>query len=141
MSVMAERVRSPFGPESHTNGARHVTLLPTSTATNTYKHPDAMDTTPPNSATMAPPQTSSPEAEMEDRDTNGNAQGGGGASSNEQAPTTNGANGATLSAAAATSAQQPKVVQTAFIHKLYKYVRVLVEPPVSRRECAIDATG
>ena len=124
MSVMAEaRVRSPFGgPEARANGTRHVTLLPSAVVSGgSYKHPDAMDTTPPNSATLAPPQTSSPEAEMDESNQNGsrnNHSGGQG----EQSTSTNGANGATLSAAAATSAQQPKVVQTAFIHKLYKYV-------------------
>ena len=69
-----------------------------------------MDVTPPTSATMGPPVNSSPEMD-------------GGPMS-----TTNGVGDlgmgsiSTLGAAAAAAAQQPKVVQTAFIHKLYKCV-------------------
>ena len=58
---------------------------------------------------------------MEDN-SQGDTRAANGGGANEQTSATNGANGATLSAAAAASAQQPKVVQTAFIHKLYKYV-------------------
>jgi len=71
-----------------------------------------MDVTPPAS-TMGPPGhgTSSPELDHAPGQ-NGTY---GDASHLPNGPTTNG-----LSAAAATSSQQPKVVQTAFIHKLYK---------------------
>lgn len=39
-------------------------------------------------------------------------------------PSTGSLAGPNAAAAAAASAQQPKVVQTAFIHKLYKYVSI-----------------
>lgn len=69
--------------------------------------PDPMDVTP--STNMGPPAQSSP---VTDRNPNSQLS----ASDNE--PTTNGAGATSVGAAAA--AQQPKVVQTAFIHKLYK---------------------
>ena len=70
-----------------------------------------MDLTPPTTA-MGPPVHSSPEMEHQ-----GGANGTyGDPGSGHGGPTANG-----LSAAAATSSQQHKVVQTAFIHKLYKY--------------------
>lgn len=70
-----------------------------------------MDVTPSNSAQMGPPVLSSPGGER-----NGGNQGSGG----EQETTANGSSAPAVGAAAA--AQQPKVVQTAFIHKLYKCV-------------------
>lgn len=70
-----------------------------------------MDLTPQVSAMMGPPMHSSPEMDF-----SGNVNGSfGDITHGHHAPITNG-----LSAAAATSSQQPKVVQTAFIHKLYK---------------------
>lgn len=80
-----------------------------------------MDVTPPTTA-MGPPGhgNSSPELEHSTGQ-NGNY---GDLSHLHNGPATNG-----LSAAAATSSQQPKVVQTAFIHKLYKYV--ILALPVS----------
>jgi hypothetical protein len=70
-----------------------------------------MDVTPPASVSMGPPVNSSPEMEHGVGITNGAF----GESQTHHVPTGNG-----VSAAAATSSQQPKVVQTAFIHKLYK---------------------
>jgi hypothetical protein len=67
-----------------------------------------MDTTPPS--TMGPPMLSSPNG---DRNMEQAASGPG-----DQTASTNGGSGQPVGAAAA--AQQPKVVQTAFIHKLYK---------------------
>lgn len=67
-----------------------------------------MDVTPPGSATMGPPVHSSPELEGGMGNTNGIGEG-----------RDMGSN-MTLGAAAAAAAQGPKVVQTAFIHKLYK---------------------
>ncbi|KAL9597333.1 MAG: hypothetical protein Q9219_005199 [cf. Caloplaca sp. 3 TL-2023] len=72
-------------------------------------HEDPMDLTPP-SAAMGPPN-SSPEMDPTSNATNGTY---GEALHGYNGPISNG-----LSAAAATSSQQPKVVQTAFIHKLY----------------------
>ncbi|SLM35494.1 flocculation suppression protein [Lasallia pustulata] len=69
-----------------------------------------MDVTPPTSTSMGPPMNSSPETDQ-----------GGGSNHvvhSEAAHMPNGSGNA-LSAAAAASSQQPKVVQTAFIHKLY----------------------
>jgi len=72
-----------------------------------------MDVTSPASTVMGPPVNSSPEMDH-DGGHNGTTQG-------ESATTMNGVTGNSISAAAAASSQQPKVVQTAFIHKLYKY--------------------
>ncbi|KAI9895063.1 MAG: hypothetical protein M1814_000288 [Vezdaea aestivalis] len=75
---------------------------------------DPMDVTPPTTATMGPPSQSSPEVEQGTSVTLALPQG-------ESRPLSNGhvlgPQGA--GAAAAASIQQPKVVQTAFIHKLY----------------------
>lgn len=68
-----------------------------------------MEVTPPASTASAqPPAHSSPDSDR--ANTNG--------SSEPAIPNNNGPNQAVGAAAAA---QQPKVVQTAFIHKLYKY--------------------
>lgn len=72
-----------------------------------------MEITPPASVAMGPPIHSSPEMDHSGGITNGTYVD----SAHQNGSMTNG-----LSAAAATSSQQPKVVQTAFIHKLYKYV-------------------
>lgn len=69
--------------------------------------PDPMDLTPSN--TMGPPQSSSPIADRTAGSQHLNP---------DSEPTINGTGSAAVGAAAA--AQQPKVVQTAFIHKLYK---------------------
>lgn len=72
---------------------------------------DPMEVTPPSSAMMAPPARTSPEGE-----TNGvhDHMGMG------DQPSSGSLAGPSAAAAAAAGAQQPKVVQTAFIHKLYK---------------------
>ena len=71
-----------------------------------------MEEAPPASAAMGPPMNSSPE--MEHEGPNGIV------SQNDGGHTVNGVPCGPLSAAAVASAQQPKVVQTAFIHKLYR---------------------
>ncbi|KAL8918824.1 MAG: hypothetical protein Q9172_005258 [Xanthocarpia lactea] len=106
---------NPFMAE--TNQQRHgtVPILPSSSRAGVGCPPETlrgepMDLTPPASTNMGPPN-SSPEMDHTSGPVNGmygealHAHGG---------PGVNG-----LSAAAATSSQQPKVVQTAFIHKLY----------------------
>lgn len=72
---------------------------------------DPMDVTPPATSSMAPPARTSP-----DTDANG---------VHDQMmmgdqPSSGSLAGPNAAAAAAAGAQQPKVVQTAFIHKLYK---------------------
>ena len=109
--------RNPFTTETSFGGPRNIPILPSSTASTGLT--DVMDITPPASTSMAGANTSSPE--LEDGQ---NINGGSGISTangqGEATPTANGTNGTALSAAAAASSQQPKVVQTAFIHKLYK---------------------
>ena len=76
--------------------------------------PDKMDVSQPQVAPMGPPQ-SSPNGERHSEQHQAEHQGQNGQ---------NGASGQLVGAAAA--AQQPKVVQTAFIHKLYKSVSRLI---------------
>lgn len=104
--------RSPFSGESHYNGGpRNIPILPSSTTMQEPPHPDPMEVTPPTSASMGPPINSSPD--MDQSAANNSVV------HTEAAHMSNGSGNA-LSAAAAASSQQPKVVQTAFIHKLYK---------------------
>lgn len=122
MSRTAEPMaQNTFQQESSFNGSRHIPILPSSTTSTNFSQSEMMETTPPASAAMGPPATSSPEAELEGPQANGgvgmtNANGNQG----ELTPTTNGTNGNTSSAAAAATSQQGRVIQTAFIHKLYK---------------------
>ena len=112
MSRTAELMpRSPFsGDPNYHGGQRHIPILPSSTTSTAFSQSDVMDVTTP---AMGPPVNSSPE--MEHDGTNH-------AAAQADVPhITNGISGGSLSAAAAASSQQPKVVQTAFIHKLYKY--------------------
>ena len=81
-----------------------------------------MDVTPTPSVAMGPPGHSSPEMDTTGSLGNGNY--------GEATHIQNGAAGNGMSAAAATSSQQPKVVQTAFIHKLYKYMAVALKNSV-----------
>ena len=114
MSRTVERMpRSPFsGDPNYHGGHRHIPILPSSATSIAFSQPDAMDVTTPTSA-MGPPMNSSPEME---HDSTNHAP-----SQSDISNITNGVSGGSLSAAAAASSQQPKVVQTAFIHKLYKY--------------------
>ncbi|CAO1598463.1 Flocculation suppression protein [Xanthoria calcicola] len=107
-------IQSPFMADSHQHRHGTVPILPSSRTGGGHpaetSNGEPMDLTPPASTTMGPPN-SSPELDHSGGPVNGMygdaLHGHGGA----------GLNG--LSAAAATSSQQPKVVQTAFIHKLY----------------------
>lgn len=77
---------------------------------------DRMDVSPSTAPAMGPPSLSSPDAESAGRSTSVGA----GATESGNSNHT-GLNVGLGAAAAAAAAQQPKVVQTAFIHKLYKY--------------------
>lgn len=79
-----------------------------------HRDGDPMDVSAPAREVMGPPSQYSPENDQKARQTNGVSGEEGHASSNGAA--------IGLSAIAAASSQQPKVVQTAFIHKLYRRV-------------------
>ncbi len=107
--------RSPFSSDPQQNGGhRNIPILPSCSKPVEPANEDPMDTTPTTSAVMGPPGQSSPEMDTTGALGNGNY--------GEATHMQNGATGNGMSAAAATSSQQPKVVQTAFIHKLYKYL-------------------
>jgi hypothetical protein len=89
---------------------RTLPILSSSSANASRSSPDKMDVSQPQVAPMGPPQ-SSPNGERQSEQNQSEHQGQNGQ---------NGASGQLIGAAAA--AQQPKVVQTAFIHKLYKSV-------------------
>jgi len=89
---------------------RTLPILSSSSANANRSSPDKMDVSQPQVAPMGPPQ-SSPNGERHSEQNQAEHQGQNGQ---------NGAPGQLVGAAAA--AQQPKVVQTAFIHKLYKLV-------------------
>ncbi len=94
---------------------RTLPILSSSSASANRSSPDKMDVSqPPQVAPMGPPQ-SSPNGERQSEQNQAEHQGQNGQ---------NGASGQLVGAAAA--AQQPKVVQTAFIHKLYKSVSHLI---------------
>ncbi|TLD37554.1 HSF-type DNA-binding-domain-containing protein [Venturia nashicola] len=111
MATTTESVhRSPFDTASdHYAPNRHksIPILPSSSASPHMSSTEPMDVAPAApTATMGPPLLSSPVAERQT--SNG---------SSEPTITINGSSATAVGAAAA--AQQPKVVQTAFIHKLY----------------------
>ena len=116
MASTADAIRrSPFAADRQNGPSQKpIPILPSS-ASNSSSAPtsgNAMDATPQKNSIMGPPTSNnSPAAE---RNCANNTLMSG--ESGENA--TNG-NGATAIGAAA-AAQQPKVVQTAFIHKLYK---------------------
>ncbi|KAL1999514.1 hypothetical protein VTN02DRAFT_4390 [Thermoascus thermophilus] len=102
--------RGPFsGPGEAPGKPRNISVLSSSVASDNSPG-DPMDTTPPTSAATAPPAQNTPEGDQAGtNNTNGSTDTGN--SNSSSAP------GQAIGAAAA--AQQPKVVQTAFIHKLY----------------------
>jgi hypothetical protein len=105
--------RSPFMSDSEPGQttARTVPILqPPVLQTSAPSPGDPMEVTPPASAMMAPPARTSPESEtngVHDQMAMGDQTHSGSLA------------GPNAAAAAAAGAQQPKVVQTAFIHKLY----------------------
>ena len=105
--------RSPFvsnHDSSNSHPHRTVPILQLSNHNSTSPG-DPMEVTPHTAASMGPPSRTSP-----DGDTNGSHDHLG-PGPMDQSGSMAGPNAA---AAAAAGAQQPKVVQTAFIHKLYK---------------------
>jgi hypothetical protein len=103
MASVAER-RSPFSPDPHSSSLhKSIPILPSSGSTLAPPR-DPMDITPTSTSSMGPPS-------VERTTANDRANGDSGNTS------PNGSSAPAVGAAAA--AQQPKVVQTAFIHKLY----------------------
>lgn len=112
MASVAEARRSPFAADPHHQPLhKSIPILPSSSASSHLTPPrDPMDITPSPLPTMGPPMLNGPDRSAhQDHHTNGDADGKMSAVNGNPAP---------MGAAAA--AQQPKVVQTAFIHKLYK---------------------
>ncbi|KAL9108099.1 MAG: hypothetical protein Q9227_007074 [Pyrenula ochraceoflavens] len=106
-TVAHQHSSNPFSmPPGSRDGPRTVPVLNASMASAESPRGDPMDVTPPPTATMGPPMHSSPEMDqgMNNLHTSGNSNGG------PPAPS---------AGAAAAAAHGPKIVQTAFIHKLY----------------------
>ncbi|PSN72012.1 hypothetical protein BS50DRAFT_241101 [Corynespora cassiicola Philippines] len=116
MASIAEARRSPFSTDHphHQGLHKSIPILPSSAGSSKLSPPrDPMDITPTSAPSMGPPVLSSSGAERNGTNQNQNQSAGG---DNESS----GANGNPAPAVgAAAAAQQPKVVQTAFIHKLY----------------------
>ena len=106
--------RSLFSSDPGFNGSRQMTILPAAISSTTLPQPDAMEITPPATATLLPPHNSSPEAAPDSQRPKAAAKNGVNGFDN-----TGVANGLISSSSATSTNQQPKVVQTAFIHKLY----------------------
>ncbi|KAH7077915.1 HSF-type DNA-binding-domain-containing protein [Paraphoma chrysanthemicola] len=114
MASVAEARRSPFSPDPHTSNPnlhKSIPILPSSGSTLAPPR-DPMDITPASSSSMGPPSMNCASAErnstMVDQ----------GRTNGDSGNTSPNGNSATAVGAAA-AATQPKVVQTAFIHKLY----------------------
>jgi hypothetical protein len=106
MASVAEARRSPFSPDPHSsNMHKSIPILPSSGSTLAPPR-DPMDITPSSTSSMGPPTINCPATDQ-------------GRANSEMGNTSpNGSSATPVGAAAA--ANQPKVVQTAFIHKLYK---------------------
>jgi len=115
MSTLTQTApRGPFDGPSNGVLARNAHLPSPLTAES--PHGEAMDlTSPPNTAVL-PPVNGSPELDQRSSNTNGTPDHTAGAGSGTAAGNTSSSNGA---AAAVAPPPQPKIVQTAFIHKLY----------------------
>nr|KMM68739.1 hypothetical protein CPAG_05063 [Coccidioides posadasii RMSCC 3488] len=113
--VLEPPSRNPFTrPVEMSTEPRTIPVLSASISPSDPSPGDPMDVSPPASAAMGPPSQSSPEIEQAPTNhTNGNIA--------ESNASQNNASGQPTGAAAA--AQQPKVVQTAFIHKLYSMLQ------------------
>lgn len=112
-SLGAPLRRDPFGGETRSYSpslAKNASAHPSASGTSGS---DAMDISQPQASPMGPPMSSP----VGDRGGEQQQQG-----QNDQQSH----NGGTQPTGAAAAAQQPKIVQTAFIHKLYKYVLELI---------------
>ncbi|KAF2016126.1 hypothetical protein BU24DRAFT_194291 [Aaosphaeria arxii CBS 175.79] len=111
MASVTEARRSPFSLDPHNQGLhKSIPILPSSSGSTLTPPRDPMDITPSTAPSMGPPVLTSSNSDR----------GGGtnqGSNGDSDTPITNGTSTPAIGAAAA--AQQPKVVQTAFIHKLY----------------------
>ncbi|KAI9820217.1 MAG: hypothetical protein M1827_005839 [Pycnora praestabilis] len=99
--------------QHHTGGHKNIPILPSSTVSSETLHGDPMEVTTPPSATMGPPMNSSPDID------HAGPSHIGGSGSGDSGHMNNAGTGPMLGTSAAAATQQPKVVQTAFIHKLY----------------------
>ncbi|KAF1978528.1 hypothetical protein BU23DRAFT_226923 [Bimuria novae-zelandiae CBS 107.79] len=114
MASVAEARRSPFPADPHHQTLhKSIPILPSSSSSSHLTPPrDPMDVTPSNLPTMGPPMLNGLVGDRniasQEQQTLGDTEG----------KMTNG-NGNPVPVGAAAAAQQPKVVQTAFIHKLY----------------------
>ncbi|KAF3037357.1 hypothetical protein E8E12_006276 [Didymella heteroderae] len=118
MASVAEARRSPFSGDHNPNMHRSIPILPSSGSLAPPQ--DRMDITPSSTSAMGPPSLTAPSTDRQHltptHQTHAQSQAANGDSDNN-AQTGNGSAAPAVGAAAA--AQQPKVVQTAFIHKLY----------------------
>lgn len=129
----AEIRRSPFSTDPHAIH-KSIPILPSSTASSTLTPPrDPMDLTPSPPPSMGPPNLTSPvgdrngntnqqqQSQLQGGEAEGTPNGITNSNGNGNANASSNGNGnSTPAIGAAAAAQQPKVVQTAFIHKLYK---------------------
>lgn len=120
MASVGQPFRSPFASEQreyNSHYSKTIPILPSITASGPNDS-DPMDVSQPPTGSMGPPATSSPpHAERSGEQSHG-AQNEQNHGQNQRQSSVNGGGSQPVGAAAA--AQQPKVVQTAFIHKLYK---------------------
>ncbi|KAJ4332688.1 Flocculation suppression protein [Didymella glomerata] len=118
MASVAEARRSPFSGDNNPNMHRSIPILPSSGSLAPPQ--DRMDITPSSTSAMGPPSLTAPSTDRQHltptHQTHAQSQLANGDSDNN-AQNSNGSSAPAVGAAAA--AQQPKVVQTAFIHKLY----------------------
>ncbi|KAK1911592.1 hypothetical protein P3342_012894 [Pyrenophora teres f. teres] len=114
MASVAEARRSPFSADPHNpNLHKSIPILPSSSSTLApprERDRDAMDITPTSASTMGPPTDRNGSSAFQSH-----SQREGNGDSGNTSPNGN----AAPAVGAAAAAQQPKVVQTAFIHKLY----------------------
>jgi hypothetical protein len=106
--------RSSYLNDTDTEPAHTIPIMHPTIHTSAPSPGEPMDVTSPGMAPMGPPAGVSPDPEA-----NGAHEHIGGPEERSHTPSMSTPNAA---AAAQAGAQQPKVVQTAFIHKLYKYV-------------------